>query len=179
VAASTLKLDGIIFVLGGLFGVWAFGESVGYFEDFFYSSYFGRLTLYDWLGISPGAVVFLVVLMALVMFYFAEIAEAHFGEPQQEITWRPYNTWKISAASLLVASAAILFSGQPTPWPMGSLAEQLVKNLTTGRSCSSRRVLELKRCRHRRAFWICGPGRISHLHIAELGSIRRLPSRLR
>ena len=31
VAASTLKLDGIFFVLGGLFGVWAFGESVGSF----------------------------------------------------------------------------------------------------------------------------------------------------
>ena len=35
VAAATLKLDGIIFVLGGLFGVWAFGESVGSFEGFF------------------------------------------------------------------------------------------------------------------------------------------------
>ena len=34
VAAATLKLDGIFFVLGGLFGVWAFGESVGSFEDF-------------------------------------------------------------------------------------------------------------------------------------------------
>jgi hypothetical protein len=76
VAASTLKLDGIVFVLGGLFGVWAFGESVGYYEDFFYSSFFGRLTLYEWLGISPGVVVLLVVLMALAMFYFAEIAEA-------------------------------------------------------------------------------------------------------
>ena len=38
VAAATLKLDGIIFVLGGLFGVCAFGESVGSFEGFFYSS---------------------------------------------------------------------------------------------------------------------------------------------
>ena len=132
VAASTLKLDGIIFVLGGLFGIWAFGESVGYFEDFFYSSYYGRLTLYDWLGISPGAVVFLVVLMALVMFYFAEIAEAYFGEPKQEITWRPYNTWKISAASLLVATCGLLLVlGQPTPlakWDR--LQSNWSKNLT-------------------------------------------------
>ena len=50
VAASTLKLDGIVFVLGGLFGVWAFGEMVGSFENFFNSSFYGRLTLFDWLG---------------------------------------------------------------------------------------------------------------------------------
>ena len=36
-----------------------------------------------------GVVVLLVVLMALVMFYFAEIAEAYFGEPKREISWRP------------------------------------------------------------------------------------------
>ena len=84
VAASTLKLDGILFVLGGLFGVWAFGESVGYFEGFFYSSFYGRLTVFDWLGTSPGVVVLLLTLMALAMFYLAEIAEAHFGEPKRD-----------------------------------------------------------------------------------------------
>lgn len=116
VAASTLKLDGIFFVLGGLFGVWAFGESVGYFEDFFYSSFYGRLTLYDWLGLSPGVVVLLVVLMALVMFYFAEIAEAYFGEPKQELTWRPHNLLKMAGAGLLVAACGLmLILGQPTP----------------------------------------------------------------
>ena len=83
VAAATLKLDGIVFVLGGLFGVWAFGESVGSFEDFFNSSFYGRLTVFDWLGTSAGVVVLLLTLMALAMFYLAEIAEAHFGEPNK------------------------------------------------------------------------------------------------
>jgi rhodanese-related sulfurtransferase len=116
VAASTLKLDGILFVLGGLFGVWAFGESVGSFEGFFNGSYLGRLTLFDWLGISPGIVVLLVVLMALGMFYLAEISEAYFGEPKREITWRPHNVMKISASVVLVALAAFIFlHGQPTP----------------------------------------------------------------
>lgn len=131
VAASTLKLDGILFVLGGLFGVWGFGESVGYFEDFFYSSYYGRLTLFDWLGISPGAAVLLVVLMALAMFYFAEIAEAYFGEPKREISWRPRNALKIAAAASLVAACGLLLVlGQPTPlakWDR--LASNWSKNL--------------------------------------------------
>ena len=35
VAAATLKVDGMLFVLGGLLGVWLFGESVSRFEPFF------------------------------------------------------------------------------------------------------------------------------------------------
>ena len=124
VAASTLKLDGILFVLGGLFGVWAFGESVGSFQGFFNGSYLGRLTLFDWLGISPGIVVLLVVLMALGMFYLAEISEAYFGEPKREITWRPHNILKISASVVLVALAG--FHSSPwsthTPGKMGLFA---------------------------------------------------------
>ena len=141
VAASTLKLDGILFVLGGLFGIWAFGETVGSFEGFFYSSYYGRLTLYNWLGIPTGVVVLLVVLMALVMFYFAEIAEAYFGEPKQPISWRPHNTTKIAAASLLVAACGLLLVlGQPSAHgqvesfagPMGQKSNQ------SGDLCASR-----------------------------------------
>ena len=116
VAASTLKLDGILFVLGGLFGVWAFGESVGYFEGFFYSSFYGRLTLFDWLGISPGVVVVLVTLMALVMFYLAEMAEAYFGLPRRPVSWRLQSTTKmLAAASLVAACAVLLVLGQPSP----------------------------------------------------------------
>ncbi len=116
VAAATLKLDGIFFVLGGLFGVWAFGESVGSFADFFNSSFYGRLTLFDWLGTSAEVVVLLVTLMALAMFYLAEIAEAHFGEPKKPVSWRPRSRLKMSAvASLLTVCGLLLVLGQPTP----------------------------------------------------------------
>ena len=131
VAASTLKLDGIVFVLGGLFGVWAFGESVGSFADFFNSSYYGRLTVFDWLGIPAGVVVLLLTLMALAMFYLAEIAEAHFAEPQRPVSWRPHSRLKMWAvASLLSVCGLILVLGQPTPqakWRhlQGGLAKSL------------------------------------------------------
>ncbi|MGA2403016.1 MAG: YeeE/YedE thiosulfate transporter family protein [Syntrophobacteraceae bacterium] len=115
VAASTLKLDGIFFVLGGLFGVWAFGESVGHFEDFFNSSFYGRLTVFDWLGTSAGVVVLLLTLMALAMFYLAEIAEAHFGEHKKPISWRPRSRIKMSAAaSLLAVCGLLVMLGQPS-----------------------------------------------------------------
>ena len=192
VAASTLKLDGIVFVLGGLFGVWAFGESVGYFEDFFYSSFFGRLTLYDWLGISPGVVVLLVVLMALAMFYFAEIAEAYFGEPKREITKRPYNTWKISAASLLVAACGLLLVlGQPTPlakWDR--LQSNWSKNLTNREvyvhpgevlelkknASIATRILDVRSDADFNIFHIAGAQRLDPAKIAKPATVTRLLS---
>ncbi len=115
VAASTLKLDGIFFVLGGLFGVWAFGESVGHFEDFFNSSFYGRLTVFDWLGTSAGVVVLLLTLMALAMFYLAEIAEARFGGLKEPVSWRPQSRIKMSAAaSLLAVCGLLVMLGQPS-----------------------------------------------------------------
>ncbi len=68
VAAATLKLDGIFFVLGVFFGIFLFGETVDTYAIFWNSSYMGRFTLPEWLGVSTGVVVLLVVLMALFMF---------------------------------------------------------------------------------------------------------------
>jgi rhodanese-related sulfurtransferase len=192
VAASTLKLDGIVFVLGGLFGVWAFGESVGYFENFFYSSFFGRLTLYDWLGISPGVVILLVVLMALAMFYFAEIAEAYFGEPKQEISWRPLNTVKIAAASLLVGVCGLLLVlGQPTPrdkWDR--LQSNWSKNLTNREvyvhpgevlelkknASLALRILDVRSEADFNIFHIAGAQRLDPAEIAKSATVTRLLS---
>src|SRR5512138_2076781 len=65
VAAATLKIDGIVFVLGALVGVGIFGEHVSSIESFWLSSYLGRFTLPEWLGLPPGVTVLLVVAMAL------------------------------------------------------------------------------------------------------------------
>jgi len=114
VAAATLKVDGIFFVLGGLSGVWAFGETVGGFEDFYNNSFYGRLTLPDWLGIPAGVVVLLVVLMALMMFYGAELAEAYFAG--KVLDWRPSSLAKVAAAAAILAACGVLIGvGQPTP----------------------------------------------------------------
>lgn len=115
VAASTLKLDGIFFVLGGFFGVWAFGESVRHFEDFFNSSFYGRLTVFDWLGTSAGVSVLLLTVMALAMFYLAEISEAWFAEPRKPVLWLPKSRTKMAVAAMLVAVCAlIIVHGQPS-----------------------------------------------------------------
>lgn len=117
VAASTLKVDGLLFLAGALGGVWLFGETVGSFEPFFLSSAMGRFTLPEWLGLPLGVTLVLVVLMALAMFWAGELAELHFGQkrPWSDVL-RPTSRGKVAAAAVLVMTAlAVAVHGQPSP----------------------------------------------------------------
>ncbi|MCA9995038.1 MAG: YeeE/YedE family protein [Anaerolineales bacterium] len=111
VSAAVLKLDGIFFALGVFFGIFLFGETIGYFEEFWYSSYMGRFTLQDWLNLPTGIVVLLIILMALFMFWGGELLEKKFGGA--DLTKEP--KWRYSAAGILVIGAiAVDIIGQPT-----------------------------------------------------------------
>lgn len=111
VAAATLKLDGIFFVLGVFFGIFLFGETVGGFDAFWNSSNLGRYTLPEWLGLPAGTVVLLVVLMALFMFWGAEKLEQYFGD--KDASAEP--KWRIGAGGgLVLAAAGLILIGQPT-----------------------------------------------------------------
>jgi hypothetical protein len=111
VSAAVLKLDGIFFALGVFFGIFLFGETVGLFEDFWHSSFLGRLTIPDWLGVPTGVVVLAVVLMALFMFWGGEKLEHIFGK--KELSREP--KWRYGAAGVLVVGAlAVIVVGQPT-----------------------------------------------------------------
>jgi rhodanese-related sulfurtransferase len=111
VAMVTGKIDGVFFVLGVLFGIFTFGETVQNFDNFFYSSYMGRFTLMDWLGLEAGWVVLLVVLMALFMFWGGEKLEGIFGglDPKKAPKMR-----YAGAAGLVLVAVFVLVLGQPT-----------------------------------------------------------------
>jgi rhodanese-related sulfurtransferase/uncharacterized membrane protein (DUF485 family) len=111
VAVATAKLDGIFFTLGGLFGIFLFGETVGLYDIFWNSSYMGRFTLDEWLGLPTGVVVVLVVLMALFMFWGAEQLERRFGglDPRRAPKLR-----YAGGGALLAGAVLVLFVGQPT-----------------------------------------------------------------
>jgi rhodanese-related sulfurtransferase len=111
VSAATGKIDGIFFVLGVFFGIFLFGETVDNFSIFWSSSYMGRFTLQEWLGLPTGVVVLLIVFMALFMFWGAEKLETIFGDKDQSTAPK----WRYGAAGGLVAIAAVvLLIGQPT-----------------------------------------------------------------
>lgn len=111
VSAAVFKIDGIFFALGVFFGVFLFGESVGFFEGFWHSSYMGRFTLMEWLNLPTGVIVLLIVLMALFMFWGGEKLEAIFGG--RNLANEP--RWRYGAAGVLVlAAVAVIVIGQPS-----------------------------------------------------------------
>jgi hypothetical protein len=118
VAAATLKLDGILFVLGGLFGVWAFGETVASYEGFWLSSHMGRLTLPEWLGLSAGATVLLVVAMAVGAFRLAEVVERRFAPApplaSAPVTARRRRLRALGAGALVLAAGFGALRGEPS-----------------------------------------------------------------
>lgn len=111
-SASTGKIDGMMFMLGGFFGAALFAETEPLFTNWYNNSgYYGRLTLDQVFGIPTGAVVVLVVLMALFMFWGAEQLERIFGG--KDLSKEP-KIRGVGAAVLVVAAFAVLFIGSPS-----------------------------------------------------------------
>lgn len=75
VSAATGRYDGMVYLLGMLFGIFVFGEVFPLIEEFYNSTPMGKVTLPEFLGVSHGTVVFLVVMMALSAFAAAEWSE--------------------------------------------------------------------------------------------------------
>jgi rhodanese-related sulfurtransferase/uncharacterized membrane protein (DUF485 family) len=109
VAMATRKIDGLFFVMGGLFGIFLFGETERYFDYWWNNSgYLGRLTIQGWLNVPTGAVVMGIVLMALFMFWGSEHLERIFGG--RDLRKEP--KFRISgAAFLLILAATVLLLG--------------------------------------------------------------------
>jgi hypothetical protein len=84
VAAATGKIDGFLFIGGALFGMLIFGEVYDLFAAFHSSGFMGSVFISDWLNVSIGLVGFLVILMALGMFWGGEWLEKKFS--RQEVT---------------------------------------------------------------------------------------------
>ncbi|NLY02100.1 MAG: YeeE/YedE family protein [Rhodopirellula sp.] len=135
VAMSTLKIDGLWFVLGVLFGMLVFGQTAPVFWDFFNTSGFmGRLTIPELLGVDAGWVVLGVVAMAVGAFWAAEQAERIFsgGNPPDRPTPRGRVLRRAAVASAIGIAAVTLVIGQPgierrIAWAEPSLNHRLEK----------------------------------------------------
>jgi hypothetical protein len=111
-SASTGKIDGMFFMLGGFFGAFLFGETEQYFTHWYNNSgYYGRVTLDQVFGLPIGWVVLAVVLMALFMFWGAEQLERIFGK--KDLSREP--RLRVVGAGILFALAlAVVFFGSPS-----------------------------------------------------------------
>lgn len=111
VSAATGKIDGIIFLLGVFFGIFLFGETVGFYEDFWYSSYMGRFTLMDLFNVNTGIIVLLISVAGIGVFVVGEFSEKYIGK--MDIT--QFGNWRYGAIVVTIVAAGIVFLiGQPT-----------------------------------------------------------------
>jgi rhodanese-related sulfurtransferase/uncharacterized membrane protein (DUF485 family) len=111
-SASTGKIDGMLFMLGGFVGAMLFGETESLFDNWYTNSgYFGRVTLDQVFNLPIGVVVLLVVLMALFMFWGAEQLERIVGK--KDLSKEP--KLRIAGAGVLFAAAvAVMLIGSPS-----------------------------------------------------------------
>ncbi len=84
VACATGKVDGYIFVLGLLFGIFIFGEAFPLIAGFFNAAPMGQITLPQLLNIPYGVFIFAVVLMALGGFLLVEKVEKYYAKKDAE-----------------------------------------------------------------------------------------------
>ena len=84
VAASTGKIDGVVYLLGIIFGIFVFGEIFPLIESFYTATPMGEITLPRLLNLPHGVIVLAVVLMALGGFAFAEWAEKKWAHVRPE-----------------------------------------------------------------------------------------------
>jgi rhodanese-related sulfurtransferase len=112
VAMATRKIDGVFFVLGGLFGIFLFGETEPLYDLWWQTSgYLGRLTIQDWLGLPTGVVVTLVIFMALFMFWGSEQLERIFGK--RDLSQEP-KLRIVGAAALAALAIGTILIGDAT-----------------------------------------------------------------
>jgi len=76
---STLKIDAFFYFFGLMIGMFVFGEAVPAFKEFFLSSNMGKVTLDIALGVKAGVIGFVVILIAIGMFFAGEYFEKKSG----------------------------------------------------------------------------------------------------
>jgi rhodanese-related sulfurtransferase/uncharacterized membrane protein YedE/YeeE len=112
VSMATGKVDGLFFVLGGLFGIFLFGETERFYDYWWQTAgYLGRFTLMDWLNLPAGVVVTIIVFMALFMFWGSEQLERLVG--RRDLKREP-KLRSVGAGALALGAFAVLLIGQPS-----------------------------------------------------------------
>ncbi len=84
VGISTGRIDAIVYSLGGMFGIFVFGEAYPLMKDFLNSGFMGLINIPQLLDINYGFVLFIVILMAIAGFTLVEWGENLMAKKRSE-----------------------------------------------------------------------------------------------
>lgn len=84
-AAAIGKLDALAFIGGIFIGIFVFTEGFPLWEDFYMAKFMGSPLLNESLNLSRGLLTFLIILVALGMYWVAELAEKRFAREDYKI----------------------------------------------------------------------------------------------
>jgi len=108
-AAAIGKIDALIFVIGAYLGVMIFAEGYPIFEPLYKSANLGIPRFYETLGVSQNIFAFIMVVFALVAFWFASLVENKVNKIEKPpIRFTPYYI-SIAVIGILLAISAFVF----------------------------------------------------------------------
>lgn len=111
-SASTGRIDGMLFMLGGFVGAFLFGETEHYFDHWYNNAgYYGRLTLDQVLGVPAPVLVPIIVATAVFLFWGAEQMEHLLA--RKDLSREPALR-KAGAVALVAAALGVLLIGSPS-----------------------------------------------------------------
>lgn len=176
VAAANLKIDGLLFAVGVLVGIWGFGFTIADLDAFWQESgNFGRFTLPDWLGLPLPWVVVLVVMLALSFFAAGEwierrVTPATHTAPQVPPRRAKRVRWVgVSVMTLLALVPALAFSRTGGHAGSAGVAETARGKSDEARAVSAREVADLLRERRMelRLWDLRGEAEFNHFHLQD------------
>jgi uncharacterized membrane protein YedE/YeeE len=106
VATVSGKLDGLIFIMGMMFGAFIFAEIFPLLENFYSSGDMGAVKISDVVKLHSGIIALLVCIMAVGAYWFVEKVEEKYGD--KEILPKGSSRIKRPAAALLILLGLIL-----------------------------------------------------------------------
>lgn len=105
-AAAVGRVDGIAFAVGGLLGIFAFGEAFPWFENLYRAGSKGDLLVSSALGISNGQFAGMMIVVAVAAFVFTTRLEKKVN-PQSGAYRFPLSRHRIAAVGLLILAAVL------------------------------------------------------------------------
>ncbi len=118
VSSSSGHLDGIFFVAGVMVGGLFFGSVVDHFWGFYNSTYMGRFTLPEWMGLSTGATVLLVVVVGVLSVWGSDAIERRWKRKEGMLTEqeakKDRRVLSIISVVLILGALGVFLVGQPS-----------------------------------------------------------------